>query len=182
MIASRIKNPGLATQVDAGLLDWYRYLSPITEYYASQLSPKDCQGKKVAYWGHITFQNSATMMLPLKKAGVELVVGACNVDSTDDAMAAYLVAHGIQVYGWQGMTKSEYQENLAIVRSFEADYLCDMGGELCVAYLDKQPPVKRRRLHKQQSTYTRLVNEFRRQPRRHLDRPPGKPGPPAPGG
>jgi len=28
------------------------------------------------------------------------------------------------------------------VRSFEADYLCDMGGELCIAYLDKTPPVK----------------------------------------
>jgi adenosylhomocysteinase len=28
------------------------------------------------------------------------------------------------------------------VRDFEADYLCDMGGELSVAYLDKTPPVK----------------------------------------
>jgi adenosylhomocysteinase len=40
------------------------------------------------------------------------------------------------------MSRSEYQENLSIVRGFEADYLCDMGGELCVAYLDKTPPVK----------------------------------------
>jgi adenosylhomocysteinase len=40
------------------------------------------------------------------------------------------------------MSRSEYQENLAIIRNFEADYLCDMGGELCVAYLDKTPPVK----------------------------------------
>ena len=49
---------------------------------------------------------------------------------------------GIHVYGWQGMSQADYQENLAIVRSFEADYLCDMGGELCLAYLDKTPPVK----------------------------------------
>jgi adenosylhomocysteinase len=40
------------------------------------------------------------------------------------------------------MSQSDYQENLASVRSFEADYLCDMGGELCVAYLDKNPPVR----------------------------------------
>ena len=26
-----------------------------------------------------------------------------------------------------------------MVRSFDADYLCDMGGELSVAYLDKTP-------------------------------------------
>jgi adenosylhomocysteinase len=34
------------------------------------------------------------------------------------------------------------RDNLAVVRGFDADYLCDMGGELCVAYLDKTPPVK----------------------------------------
>jgi adenosylhomocysteinase len=82
------------------------------------------------------------MMLALKQAGAEIVIGACNVDSTDDVAAAYAVSKGISVYGWRGMSQSEYQENLASVRSFEADYLCDMGGELCVAYLDKTPPVK----------------------------------------
>jgi adenosylhomocysteinase len=40
------------------------------------------------------------------------------------------------------MSQAEYEENLALVRRFEADYLCDMGGELSVAYLDKSPPVK----------------------------------------
>jgi adenosylhomocysteinase len=40
------------------------------------------------------------------------------------------------------MSEAEYRENLAVVRGFEAEYLCDMGGELCVAYLDKTPPVK----------------------------------------
>jgi adenosylhomocysteinase len=82
------------------------------------------------------------MMLSLAQAGAEIIVGACNVDSTDDIAAAYVVSNGISVYGWRGMSRVEYQENLAIVRRFDADYLCDMGGELCVAYLDKTPPVK----------------------------------------
>jgi adenosylhomocysteinase len=64
------------------------------------------------------------------------------VDSTDDAVAAYAVAQGISVYGWQGMSQVDHWENLSIMRSFDADYLSDMGGELCVAYLDKNPPVK----------------------------------------
>lgn len=80
-------------------------------------------------------------MVALKQAGAEVVMGACNVDSTDDVAAAYATSKGITVYGWRGMSQSEYQENLALVRSFEADYLCDMGGEFCVAYLDKNPPV-----------------------------------------
>ena len=61
------------------------------------------------------------MMLALKQAGAEIAVGACNVDSTNDAIAAYLVTKGISVYGWQGMSQVEYQENLDLVRSFGAD-------------------------------------------------------------
>jgi adenosylhomocysteinase len=82
------------------------------------------------------------MMTALKETGAEIVLGACNVDSTDDVAAAYVANKGIRVYGWRGMSQSDYQENLSIVRSFEADYLCDMGGDLCVAYLDKKPPVE----------------------------------------
>ena len=142
MEASRIKNPDLAAQIDEGELAWHRYITPITEHYARQIAQRDYRGKRLAYWGHITRQNTISMMLALKQAGAEIVIGACNVDSTDDVAAAYAVSQGIPVYGWQGMSQSEYQENLAMVRSFEADYLCDMGGELCSAYLDKTPPVK----------------------------------------
>jgi adenosylhomocysteinase len=140
MEPSRIKNPELAAQLDEGQLAWYRHITPITEHYARQIAQRDYRGKRLAYWGHITRQ--VTMLLALKQAGAEVVVGACNVDSTDDVAAAYAVSKGIRVFGWQGMSQADYQENLAIVRSFDADYLCDMGGELCAAYLDKTPPVK----------------------------------------
>lgn len=142
MEPSRIKNPDLAAQLDEEHLVWLRYITPITEYFANQIAQRDYRGKKLAYWGHITDQNLLTMMLALKQAGAEIVLGACKVDSTDDIAAAYIVSKGIHVYGWQGMSQSDYKENLVIVRGFEADYLCDMGGELCVAYLDKTPPVK----------------------------------------
>jgi adenosylhomocysteinase len=142
MAVSRIKNQDLAEHVDEGQIAWYRYVSPITEHYAGQIRQRDYRGKRLAYWGHITPQNTLTTMLALKQAGAEIVMGACNVDSTDDVIAAYAVSQGITVHGWQGMTQADYEENLALVRSFEADYLCDMGGELSVAYLDKAPPVK----------------------------------------
>jgi adenosylhomocysteinase len=142
MGSSRIRNADLAAQIDEGQLAWLRYVSAITQHYGQQIAQRDYRGKRLAYWGHITLQNLVIMMLALKQAGTEIAIGACNVDSTDDAVAAYLVSQGIEVYGWRGMSQSEYQENLGLVRSFEADYLCDMGGELCVAYLDKTPPVK----------------------------------------
>jgi adenosylhomocysteinase len=140
MELSKIKNPELAAQFDEGQLAWYQYVTPITEHYARQIAQRDYRGKRLAYWGHITRQ--ITMLLALKQAGAEIVIGACNVDSTDNVAAAYAASKGISVFGWQGMSQLEYEENLAIVRSFDADYLCDMGGELCLAYLDKTPPVK----------------------------------------
>ena len=142
MVPAKIKNIDLAAQIDPGELEWFRMITPITGAFAGQIARKDYRGKRLAYWGHITRQNTVLMMDALKQAGAEIVLGACNVDSTDDIAAAYAVSKGISVYGWQGMTPSDYKENLAIVRRFEADYLCDMGGELCLAYLDKDPPVK----------------------------------------
>ena len=142
MEMSRIKNPDLAAQVDLGEVAWQRHISPITDHFAKQIAKRDYRGKRLAYWGHLTGQNLILMMTALKESGAEIVLGACNVDSTDDVAAAYVASKGISVFGWSGMTQTDYQENLAMVRSFEADYLCDMGGELCVAYLDKTPPVK----------------------------------------
>ena len=136
MVSSRIKNVDLAAQMDDGQLAWQRYITPITEHYVRQISERDYRGKRLAYWGHITKTNTVAMRLALKQAGAEIVIGACNVDSTDDVAAAYAVSQGIHVYGWQGMSQSEYQENLASVRSFEADYLCDMGGELTLYVRD----------------------------------------------
>ena len=141
MEESRIKDPALAAQIDKGTLEWLRYVSPITNHFRQQIAQRDYRGKRVAYWGHITLQNTAMVLVTLKEAGAEVVMGACNVDSTDDVTAAYAVSKGIRVYGWRGMTQTDYEHNMASVRGFEADYLCDMGGELSVAYRDKNPPV-----------------------------------------
>ena len=138
----KIKDVKLASQIDEGQLAWFRYITPITEHYARQMAKRDYRGKRFAYWGHITAQNMYTMMLALKESGAEIIVGACNLDSTDDVAAAYLVSKGISVYGLRGMSQKDYEENMIEVRKFEADYLCDMGGELSLTYLDKTPPVK----------------------------------------
>ncbi|MBN1642048.1 MAG: adenosylhomocysteinase [Anaerolineae bacterium] len=140
MNRSRIADPDLARQVDEGELAWYRHITPITEHYCGQVAQRDYRGKRVAYWGHVTYE-TISMALALQRSGAAVAVGACNVDSTDDVAAAYMASKGISVYGWRGMSRADYLENLSLVRAFEAEYLCDMGGELSVAYLDKQPPV-----------------------------------------
>jgi adenosylhomocysteinase len=141
MVSSRIKDPELVAKIDEGQLAWQRYITPLTEHYCQQIVKKDYNGKRLAYWGHIGY-DLIPMLLALKQAGAKIATGACNLDSTDDTVAAYLVSKGVRVYGWSGMSQSEYKENLRLIRNFEADYLCDMGGEMIVEYLDKTPPVK----------------------------------------
>ena len=141
MTPSRIKDPGLSARIEKTEIDWLRYVTPITQHYYREISQRDYRGKKLACWMHITYDNQL-MLLALAESGADIVCGACNVDSTDDAAAAYLAERGITVYGWRGMTQADYDHHKQLVRAFDADYLCDMGGELSVAYLDREPPVK----------------------------------------
>lgn len=140
MRSSRIKDAGLAAQIKESEMAWLRMVSPITDYYCQEISKRDYSGKRLACWMHITF-NTPAMIQALVDSGAEIVYGACNVDSTDDAVAAYLAKIGVTVYGWQGMNQADYDNNLRLAREFDADYLCDMGGELSVAYRDRAKPV-----------------------------------------
>jgi adenosylhomocysteinase len=139
MTPSRIKDILLASQMDLGLLSWHRTITPVTEFYVAMAQARDDSNKRVAYWGHITF-NVVPMLLALKEAGAEIIVGACNCESTNDVVAAYLVTQDIPVLGYQGMSETERLGNLDLMQNFKADYLCDTGGELCQRYFNM--PVK----------------------------------------
>lgn len=137
MEPSRIRDVGLG--IDETEIAWLRFVMPVTEKYCREVRLRDYRGRRLACWMHIRPQ-SLPMFLALREAGTEIVLGACNVDSTDDAAAAHLAERGVTVFGWQGMARADYERNLRSVRDFEADYLCDMGGELSAAYLDRDPP------------------------------------------
>jgi adenosylhomocysteinase len=141
MNSSRVKDPELSARIEEAEIAWLRYVMPITEHYCREISQRDYRGKRLACWMHIT-SNAPPMLLALADSGAEIAIGACNVDSTNDAVAAYLSERGITVYGWRGMTRADYDQNMQLVRAFDADYLCDMGGELSVAYRDREPPVR----------------------------------------
>ena len=140
MNSSRIKDPGTSARIDEAEIAWLRYVTPITEHYCREISQRNYGGMRLACWMHIT-SSTVPMLLALAESGAEIALGACNVDSTNDAVAAYLDERGIRVYGWRGMTRADYDEHMLLVREFDADYLCDMGGELSVAYRDREPAV-----------------------------------------
>ncbi|MEA2002639.1 MAG: adenosylhomocysteinase [Actinomycetota bacterium] len=140
LASSRIKDGSLAAAISDSEIAWLRHVTPITEHYCRQVARQDHRGKRLACWMHVRF-NTIPWTLALAESGAEIVVGACNVDSTDDVAAAYLAERGITLFAWRGMSRAEYEENKHLVRAFDADYLCDMGGELSEAYLDREPAI-----------------------------------------
>jgi adenosylhomocysteinase len=138
---SRVREPGVPPEVTENELAWLHHAAPVTDSYRREVARRDYRGKRLACWMHVRL-NTASMLSALAESGAEIVLGACNVDSTDDAAAAYLASNGVTVYAWRGMTQADYDEHKQLVRAFDADYLCDMGGELSEAYLDRRPPVR----------------------------------------
>ena len=140
MTTSKIKDISLAEKMTAGQLGWMKRVMPITAYYTEKIAKRDFRGKRIAMWQHI-LPDAIPIVGTLHQAGAEILLGACNVDSTDDATAAYLAAQGITVLGWKGMSQAEYDENLRLARVFDAEYVSDMGGELTEAYIARQPTI-----------------------------------------
>lgn len=91
MTSSRIKDPGLGAQLAEPEIAWLRHVTPITEHFCRLVSERDYRGKRLACWMHIRF-NNMLMLVALAESGAEIAVGACKVDSTDDAAAAYVAA------------------------------------------------------------------------------------------
>ena len=91
---SRIKDPALADALTAEELgvaggDHAGHRGPI----AAPLAGRDYRGRTVACWQHIT-PDFIAVASALTEAGASIVMGACNVDSTDDRAAAYLSRMG----------------------------------------------------------------------------------------
>ena len=129
---SRIKDPTLAGRIDPGAVEWSRVIMPVTAGYGDEIGRLDLSGSTVACFQHVLFNTAATV-LPFVAAGARVRLAACNPDSTDDAAAAHLVASGVEVWAWSGMSDDEYRSGLEWAAAERADAISDMGGELIEA-------------------------------------------------
>lgn len=137
---SRIKDPALADALTPADLEWQAEIMPVTEAYRTALAGRDYRGRTLACWQHIT-PDFIPVAKVLTEAGAKVVMGACNVDSTDDRAAAALSRLGVKVLAWSGMSDADYREHLDIVSGCGAEFLSDMGGELIEAVAEKGTPV-----------------------------------------
>ena len=129
---SRIKDLSLADDVDPAVEEWSKVTMPVTAIYGDEIGRLDLSGLTVTCFQHVLATTAGTL-LPLVAAGARVRLATCNPDSTSDEAAAHLVAQGVEVWAWSGMTEEEYQAGLEWAVSEPTDAISDMGGELIEA-------------------------------------------------
>jgi len=133
---SHILDSSLASAVSAEERAWLSFIRPVTEQLGRKIAGCDYSGRTVVFWSHV-LPDCMLVVLPFLQAGAKVRIGACNPDSTDDRVAAWLVQQGAEVLARSGTSMTEHQQNLGELASGQADVLCDMGGELTAAFAVK---------------------------------------------
>jgi len=114
------------------VLEWLRFTRPVSEHFAAEVRRIDLSGKHLAGWMHL-LPDTILSLMPFVDAGVSVRVGACNPDSTDPAVVAYLAHHGVEVFDGRREPRQTYSDTLRRFAAGPLDAICDMGGELIEA-------------------------------------------------
>lgn len=90
---------------------------------------KPFEGKKIALSVHLEAK-TAFLCLLFKAGGAEMHVTGSNPLSTQDDVAAALVAEGMEVHAWYGATPEEYDMHIQHTLECGPDIIVDDGGDL----------------------------------------------------
>ena len=135
---STIRNPNLAS--DGKLkIDWVRDHMPVLNELADEFRrTKPFAGLRVAICLHLEAK-TAYMAKVIQESGAQVTITGSNPLSTQDDIAAALVADGLTVHAWHGTTLEEYEDHLHKTIQSEPHLIIDDGGDL-VALLHTQYP------------------------------------------
>jgi adenosylhomocysteinase len=106
---------------------WMPVLEMIGERFARE---KPLQGIRISACLHVTTE-TANLAMVIKKAGAEVVLCASNPLSTQDDVAAALVAeHGIPVYAIKGEDNETYYQHIQAALNHQPQFTMDDGADL----------------------------------------------------
>ena len=103
------------------------------------------KGARIAGCLHMTIQ-TAVLIETLTALGADVTWSSCNIFSTQDQAAAAIVATGVPVYAWKGLTEEEFNWCIEQTLFFGEDQkplnmILDDGGDLTNMVLDKYPEI-----------------------------------------
>lgn len=128
----KIKDIGLATAGSNDLFVAKHQMPGLAAIEQEYKDKKPLAGARIAVALHITIQ-TAVMLELLVKLGADIRCAGCNIFSTQDHAAAYLVQAGIPVFAWKGQTKDDYwwcMEQLLADKNWVPNMLMDDGHDL----------------------------------------------------
>jgi adenosylhomocysteinase len=124
-----IADPGLATE-GARRVEWAGRRMPVLQTIRERFSKeRPLEGHIVAACLHVTAE-TANLMLALRDGGAEPLLCASNPLSTQDDVAAALVAEGIPVYAIRGEDSETYYKHINAVLDYRPAITMDDGADL----------------------------------------------------
>ena len=135
---SKIADPSLADEGERRI-QWAARHSPVlTRLAATHLNDGALRGRKVAVVVHLEAKTAYLAAL-LAEAGADVVAAGSNARSTQDAVAAALVARGIEVHARHGVAPDEFTADLLEVADTGPELVIDDGAELTRRILEHRP-------------------------------------------
>ncbi len=126
---SDIKDIALAPS-GADKIAWVKSFMPILNSIEEEfIRTKPFAGKRISMSIHLEAK-TAYLAKVLRAGGAEVFVTGCNPLSTQDDVAAALVAEGFEVHARHGVTEEEYRQHLIQTLSCKPDLLIDDGGDM----------------------------------------------------
>ena len=140
---SRIADPSLAPAGEQRIA-WVARHSPVLNGLArARLADGALRGKRVAVVVHLEAKTAHLASL-LAEAGDEVVAAGSNPGTTQDAVAAALVARGIEVHATHGASPDEFVADLLAAADAEPDIVVDDGAELTGRIVSSRPALVER--------------------------------------
>ena len=133
-----IADPSLA-EAGALRIEWAArrmpVLATITERFERE---RPLEGRRIGACLHVTAE-TANLMLALRAGGAEVALCGSNPLSTQDDVAAALVAEGISVFAVRGEHSDRYYSHIRSVLDTEPDVTMDDGADLVTTLLKERP-------------------------------------------
>ena len=120
-------------------IDWVRKNCPLLRSLEDDFSKdKPFEGIRIALSIHLEAK-TAYLCKVLAAGGAEMYITGSNPLSTQDDVAAALVAAGLSVYAWYQSTEEEYNRHITKVLEHNCNIIIDDGGDLVNMLHNKMP-------------------------------------------
>jgi len=137
-VEHKIKDIALAEQ-GALKVRWAESRMPVMMALRERFAKEQpLKGMRIAGCLHVT-KETAVLVKTLKAAGAQVAWSGCNPLSTQDDIAAALVADGISVYAWHGMNVEEFYWCIDKTLEIKPTLTLDDGADLIFTVHNRHP-------------------------------------------